>query len=47
MPRCDTTEEFLDSIRQKFKESDKEIINLMSNFTNGRYDNICGIKDSF
>lgn len=46
MPSCDTTKKLIDVIWQKFKEFDKpEIENLMSNFTNTRYDNVGGIRN--
>lgn len=35
--------EFLEAIGYKFKKTDKvEIVNLMDNFTNAKYDNIGG-----
>lgn len=43
VPSYHTAKEFLDIIRHKFKESDKvEIANLVSNFTDAKYDSIGG-----
>lgn len=41
-----SAKDFLDAIREKFKESDKaDIVKLMSSFMNTNYDNVGGVRE--
>lgn len=47
VPSCDNAKDYLEAIRQKFKESDKvRVANLLNSFSNSRYDNKGDVRNS-